>query len=78
MVEVATPGSKRTDYVTKHKEYSDAGIPFYWILDLDDPVSLVTCHQDGELGYRNSPAVTGKFRTAEPFPFELDLTALLD
>lgn len=78
VVEVATPDSKRTDYVTKHQEYADAGIPCYWILDLDDPVSLVVCHQPGEHGYRDAPAVTGKFRTAEPFPFEADLAALLD
>ncbi|WP_406642829.1 Uma2 family endonuclease [Amycolatopsis sp. WGS_07] len=77
MVEVAAPDSKRTDYVTKHREYADAGIPFYWILDLDDPVSLIACHQPGKLGYHNDPAVTGKFRVTEPFPFELDLTELL-
>ncbi|MGW7536311.1 Uma2 family endonuclease [Amycolatopsis sp. NPDC054798] len=77
VVEVAAPDSKRTDYVTKHKEYSDAGIPFYWILDLDDPVSLVACRRAGKLGYQDASAVTGKFRTAEPFPFELDLAALL-
>ncbi|MGV9292873.1 Uma2 family endonuclease [Amycolatopsis sp. NPDC003676] len=78
VVEVATPDSKRTDYVTKHREYSDAGIPFYWILDLDDPISLVACHQAGDLGYQDAPAVTGKFRTTEPFPAEIDLAALLD
>ncbi|MBB2505494.1 Uma2 family endonuclease [Amycolatopsis echigonensis] len=78
VVEVAAPDSKRTDYVTKHKEYADAGIPFYWILDLDDPVSLVACHQAGELGYQDAPPVTGTFRTTEPFPAEIDLAALLD
>ncbi|MFD2466115.1 Uma2 family endonuclease [Amycolatopsis silviterrae] len=77
VVEVAAPDSKRTDYVTKHQEYADAGILFYWILDLDDPISLVACHRAGELGYQDAPAVTGKFRAAEPFPFELDLAALL-
>ncbi|WP_033295755.1 Uma2 family endonuclease [Amycolatopsis jejuensis] len=78
VVEIVSPGSKRTDYVTKHDEYADAGIPFYWILDLSDPVSLVACHQAGELGYQDAPAVTGTFRTTEPFPAEIDLTVLLD
>ena len=77
VVEIVSPGSKRTDYATKHDEYADAGIPFYWILDLDDPVSLVACHQAGELGYQDAPARTWKFRTTEPFPAEIDLTALL-
>ncbi len=78
VIEIVSPGSKRTDYTTKHDEYADAGIPFYWILDLSDPISLVACHQAGELGYQDAPAVAGKFRTTEPFPFEIDLTALLD
>ena len=76
VVEIVSPGSKRTDYVTKHDEYADAGIPFYWIVDLSDPVSLVACHQAGELGYQDAPAVTGVFATTEPFPVKLDLAAL--
>ncbi|MFB9932027.1 Uma2 family endonuclease [Amycolatopsis halotolerans] len=78
VIEIVSPGSKRTDYVTKHDEYADAGIPFYWIVDLSNPVSLVACHQAGELGYQDAPAVTGKFRTTEPFTAELDLTTLFD
>ncbi|MEC3979590.1 Uma2 family endonuclease [Amycolatopsis sp. H20-H5] len=76
VVEIVSPGSKRTDYVTKHGEYADAGIPHYWIIDLADPISLVSCHQAGELGYQNAPAATGKFSTTEPFPIELDLERL--
>jgi Uma2 family endonuclease len=76
VVEIVSPGSKRSDYVTKHDEYADAGIPFYWIVDLSDPVSLVACHQAGELGYQDAPAVTGVFATTEPFPVKLDLAAL--
>ncbi|GAA3586144.1 Uma2 family endonuclease [Amycolatopsis ultiminotia] len=76
VIEIVSPGSKRTDYVTKHDEYADAGIPFYWILDLDEPVSLVACHQAGELGYQDAPAVTGIFTTTEPFPIKIDLPDL--
>jgi Uma2 family endonuclease len=76
VVEIVSPGSKRTDYVTKHDEYADAGIPFYWIVDLSDPVSLVACHQAGELGYQDAPAVTGVFAATKPFPVKLDLAAL--
>lgn len=76
VVEIVSPGSKRTDYVTKHDEYADAGIPFSWIVDLGDPVSLVACHQAGELGYQDAPAVTGVFATTEPFPAKIELTAL--
>ncbi|GAB3135087.1 Uma2 family endonuclease [Amycolatopsis sp. NPDC004378] len=72
VVEIATSGSRRTDYRVKHDEYADAGIPHYWIVDLREPVALVACR-----GYRDAPAVTGTFATREPFPVELDLDALL-
>ncbi len=77
VVEIASPGSKRTDYVTKHGEYADAGIPHYWIVDLSEPISLVACHQAGEPGYQDAPAATGVFQAGEPFPVELDLDRLL-
>ena len=40
------------------------------------PVSLVACHLGGEFGYVDGGAVTGVFRTTEPFPVRLDLDAL--
>ncbi|MFD8492526.1 Uma2 family endonuclease [Amycolatopsis sp. NPDC059657] len=76
VVEIVSPGSKRTDYVTKHGEYADAGIPHYWIVDLADRVSLVACHQAGVFGYQDAPAATGTFTTTEPFPLKLDLDQL--
>jgi Uma2 family endonuclease len=77
-VEVVSPGSRRMDRVLKRSEYADAGIPHYWIVDLDEPVSLIACHLAGELGYMDPGAATGTFRTSEPFPVEIDLDALLD
>jgi Uma2 family endonuclease len=77
VVEVLSPGSKRTDNVLKRSEYSDAGIPHYWILDIESPVSLLACHLAGEFGYADGGVVTGTFSAAEPFPVEIDLDALL-
>jgi len=76
VVETLSPGSKRTDRVAKRHDYADAGIPHYWILDLDQPVSLLTCHLAGEFGYADGGEFTGTFRTADPFGFELDLDSL--
>jgi Uma2 family endonuclease len=76
-VEVLSPGSRRLDRVLKRAEYADAGIPQYWIVDLDEPASLVACHLAGEFGYVDGGATTGVFRTTEPFPVEIDLDALL-
>jgi Uma2 family endonuclease len=77
-VEFLSPGSRRLDQRIKRDEYADAGIPHYWIVDLDGPVSLVACHLAGEFGYVDGGSITGLFRTTEPFPFEIDLEALLD
>ena len=77
VVEVLSPGSRRTDHVHKRGEYADAGIPRYWILDVSEPVSLLACHLAGEFGYADAGAVTGSFSAAEPFPAKIDLDALL-
>jgi Uma2 family endonuclease len=77
VVEIVTPDSWRTDTVAKFGEYSDAGIPHYWIVDITKQVSLVACHLPGEFGYQEAPAVTGGFRAAHPFPVELDLDRLV-
>jgi Uma2 family endonuclease len=76
VVEIVSPGSVRTDRVTKRNEYADADIPHYWIVDLDAPVSILTYHRAGELGYADGGEVTGTFRTDQPFGFELELDRL--
>lgn len=77
VVEIVSPGSRRTDTLVKRGEYADAGIPHYWIIDTDEPVSLVACHLAGEFGYQDAGAVSGLFDTAEPFSARVDLTALI-
>lgn len=58
-VEISSEGSRRTDRVTKMSEYAEAGIPEYWIVDLDDPVSLA-CHRlDSRGGYQPHSAHEG-------------------
>lgn len=75
VVEIVSPGSKRTDRVAKHGEYADAGIPHYWILDLTKPTSLLPCHRAQD-GYEDGAEVTGNFAMSTPFPLTLDLTKL--
>ncbi|MCP2258401.1 putative restriction endonuclease [Streptoalloteichus tenebrarius] len=65
------------DYKIKSVEYADAGIPHYWIVDIEHPVSLVACHLTDEFGYQDAPAATGTFTTTDPFPVTLDLDQLL-
>ncbi len=77
VMEVISPGSRRTDLVVKRAEYADAGIQHYRVLDLADPVSLLALHHAGELGYAVTGEFTGTVTLTEPAPLTLDLDALL-
>lgn len=77
IVEIVSPGSYRTDHVIKRGEYADAGIPRYWIVDIEAPATLIECHLAGEFGYQDAGPVTGRFVTSEPFPVSLRLDGLL-
>ena len=75
-VEIVSDGSQRTDHTIKHGEYADAGVPHYWILELDDRPMLTACHLAGEFGYVDNAPVSGSFAADEPFPVRLDLDRL--
>ncbi|TCC01846.1 Uma2 family endonuclease [Kribbella soli] len=76
VVEIVSPGSRRTDNVVKRAEYADAGIPHYWIVDLQEPVSLLACHLTDKFGYLDAEVVGGLFTGTEPFAVNLDLEDL--
>jgi Uma2 family endonuclease len=60
-VEVLSPGSVRRDRVHKLTEYADAGIPNYWIVDLDEPATLTAyllVDGDYEIVAQTTEAVT--------------------
>jgi Uma2 family endonuclease len=77
VVEIVSPGSHRTDHVIKRGEYADAGVPHYWIVDLDSPVTLIDCHLAAAFGYQDPGPVTERFITTEPFPVSVRLDGLL-
>lgn len=74
--EIVAPGTRVVDTVVKPVEYAKAGIPFYWVIDLGDPLSLVAHHLAEDGRYRVAPAATRMFETSEPFSLRVDLTAL--
>lgn len=76
-VEIVSPSSKRMDHVHKRNDYADAGIPNYWIIDIDDPISLTACRLTEQFGYQDDQVVTGTFRTDVPFPVEINLDRLV-
>ncbi|GHH55351.1 Uma2 family endonuclease [Lentzea cavernae] len=77
-VEVLSPSSRNIDYRAKRDEYAWAGIPFYWIIDLDEPVSLAPMHLAGEFGYQEGPAETRIYEAVEPFPLKIQVDRLID
>lgn len=77
VIEIISPSSNRTDRKVKRAEYAEAGIPHYWILDFTDPISLLVCHQTGELCYADSGEFTGTVSLTDPFPFEVNLADLV-
>jgi len=76
VAEIVSPSSRRIDNVDKRGEYADAGIPWYWIVDIDEPISVVASYNTEEFGYRDHQQVTGTFITEEPFPITVDLDRL--
>jgi Uma2 family endonuclease len=77
VVEIVSPSSKRMDHVHKRADYADAGIPNYWIIDTDDPISLTACRLTEEFGYVDDQTATGLFKTDAPFPLEINLDRLV-
>lgn len=76
-VEIVSAGSRRKDHVVKHAEYADAGIPHYWVVDIEERVTLVAGHLAGDFGYADAAPVTGEFTAERPFPIRLDLDSLV-
>ncbi|UGT70487.1 Uma2 family endonuclease [Nocardia gipuzkoensis] len=75
-VEILSPGSRRTDRVTKFFEYAEAGIEYYWLIDLDKPTSLAAYHligPDYELVAEQSGTVT---LDIAGIPITIDLATL--
>lgn len=75
-VEILSPSSRRTDTIHKPLDYADAGIPNYWVIDADAPVTATIYHLgDGE--YEESQRADGTFTVTEPCALTVDLGALL-
>ncbi len=75
-VEILATGTRRVDRVLKFSEYAEAGIPQYWIVDLDDPTSLlVYVLVDGNYELSGEHTGTAALDVAG-HPVSIDLPAL--
>jgi Uma2 family endonuclease len=79
-VEIISPGSRKVDLHLKPFEYAEAGIPHYWVVDLDPPAPTITVFGLGAPGdgYAESQTVSGELVVMEPFEMRIDVDALVD
>jgi Uma2 family endonuclease len=76
VVEVIWPGSRRTDRVAKRSEYAEAGIPNYWIVDTERPVTI-TAFELVEREYKLVAETSTTLSVTVPVPLTVDVRALL-
>jgi Uma2 family endonuclease len=61
-IEVVSPDSRKRDYVDKFREYAEAGVREYWIIDsTKDQATFYGLGADG--AYRALPVTDGIFRS---------------
>ena len=81
VIEVVSPrsGSERTDRVQKVEEYAKAGIPLYWIVELDpDPKVTVLALGEGAYELAAEARAGHVLSVQEPFPVSFDPVALTE
>jgi Uma2 family endonuclease len=75
-VEVVSPGSRHIDRMHKLAEYAEAGIPHYWIVDIETTPRLEAFTLvDGS--YEKVAEGSGVIELSEPAPVTIDLDQLL-
>lgn len=74
-VEVMSPSSVSTDRVTKPAQYAAAGIPYFWRVELREPVLVTHALEGGD--YRETGRFVAEVVVAEPVPLRFGLARLL-
>lgn len=77
-VEIVSPGTKAMDRVAKQAEYAWAGIPGYWIVDLDPPAVTMTAQVLVDGVYEVTADGDGVLQLLTPIEVVLDLRTLTD
>jgi len=77
VIEVVSPTSRRRDRVHKMVEYAEAGIPYYWLVELEPDVEILAfVLSDG--GYREATRLSaGSAELPGPVPLRIDVDRLL-
>jgi Uma2 family endonuclease len=75
-VEILSPTSRERDLIAKRAFYATAGLPWYWLVDLDIPQILVLRNTDAVFVEHASAVGEETLTVAEPFPVRLTPAAL--
>jgi len=75
-VEIMSPGSRLQDRVQKPVEYAEAGILYYWLVDLESPASLTEFVLNDDNHYEITTTGTDVATLFEPAPVTIDVRAL--
>lgn len=76
-IEITTRESVRTDYVSKRGEYAEADIPYYWLVDIAESVSLLAYETAAGLGYVDAGEYRGEVVTNDPIDVRVRLDELV-
>ena len=78
-VEILSPSTRKVDQHLKPFEYAEAGIPHYWVVDLDPPLPTITVYGIGAPGdgYVESQTAEHVLVLDAPFPLRIDIDALV-
>ena len=77
VVEVVSPGSRKTDRLFEPAEYAEAGVGSYWRVETEPDVVVHVHRLDDDATYREVQQVRGVEQVAVPFAVVLDAPSLL-
>ncbi|MFH8616562.1 Uma2 family endonuclease [Streptomyces sp. NPDC017979] len=79
-VEVVSPDSESRDRDTKPRKYAAAGIPHFWLVEMEPRSEQPVVHtftRDADSGaYVSTGVFRDRLKLAEPFEIDIDLTEL--
>jgi len=78
--EITSRGNRRKDVIDRRREYADAGVPWFLLVDLQADAATLILNRLVEGAYQEvARAIPGElFRMSEPFAFEVDPAELLE
>lgn len=74
--EIVSPGSVRTDRITKLAEYADAKVPGYWIVDVTTSRPSVEVYRLNSSCYEQVTVADSQLSESRPAPVTIDVGAL--